>query len=75
MSEFTVFLCGQKRRIHVKKVDGFRNIRMREEGPEIEKKKTQKSVPQCIWSHVSKLKIGRAICHGHFFISKSVLKT
>ena len=69
MSEFTVFCVGGKRRIHVKKVDGFRNIRMREDdGAPDRKKKTEKSVPQCIWSHVSKLKIGRAICHGYFFI-------
>ena len=51
-----------------KKVDGLKNIRIREDGALSEIKSESKKVYPSAYAVMSLLNIGRAICQGHFSI-------
>ena len=73
MSEFTGFCVGGKGGFMSKKLMVSELFGCERTGPQIRKKRPQKVYPS-VYEVMSFLKIGRAICHGHFLISKSVLK-
>lgn len=63
------FLCGRKWTIHVQKVlDGFKNIRIREDGVSDQSKKNKNKCTPDSYAAMFLLKIGRATCQGHFSI-------
>ena len=68
MSEFTDFCVGGKEDSCKKKVDGLKNIRIREDGALSEIKSESKKVYSSAYAVMSLLNIGRAICQGHFSI-------